>query len=161
VQFYLHKCGDVTVDQFSIISSSKGPVFVNKAGQKLPLAEVPPMPSNIKGFKEITVKFVCFFLQKKIQSILSFSYYDQSVLGFLQQFHRNSLFTNVNLTLLGENRRKFNAMTQMMTQLLPSITSIESLTPTCHNYALFLKEHSDMLASAKILIIRSAFIPKN
>jgi hypothetical protein len=70
VQYYLHKCGDVTLGQFSIISSSIGPVFVNKAGQKLPLAEVPPMPSNIKGFKEITVKFVCFFQQK--DTILSF-----------------------------------------------------------------------------------------
>jgi hypothetical protein len=62
VQFYLHRCGNVTLGQFSIKLSSKGPVFVNNAGQELLLAEVPPMPSNIKSFKEITIKFVCFFI---------------------------------------------------------------------------------------------------
>jgi hypothetical protein len=159
VQFYLHECGDVTLGQFSIESSSRGPIFVNKAEKELPLAEVPPMPSNIKGFKKITIKFVCF-LQQKV-TILSFiSYYDQSVLGFLQEFHRNSLFTNVNLALCGHHG-KFDAMSQMMTQLLPSITSIESLKPIYlnhdYNAALF-QEHSNMLASAKILIIWSGFI---
>jgi hypothetical protein len=51
-------------------------------------------------------------------------------------------------------------MTQMMTQLLPSITSIESLTPLYYNYntALFLEEHSDMLASVRILTSWSGFI---
>jgi hypothetical protein len=52
-------------------------------------------------------------------------------------------------------------MSQMMTQLLPSITSIESLKPIYlnhdYNAALF-QEHSNMLASAKILIIWSGFI---
>jgi hypothetical protein len=154
VQFYLHKCGNVTLGKFSIKLSSKGPIFVNKAWQELLLAEVPPMPSNIKGFKEITIKFVCFFQQK--DTILSFiSYYDQTVLGFLQEFRSNSLLTDVKLILCAEHyRRKFDAMSQMMTQLLPSITSIESLSLQCDNKktALFLKEHSDMLALTRKLI---------
>jgi hypothetical protein len=95
-----------------------------------------------------------------LNTILSFiSYYDQSVLGFLQKFNRNSLLTNVNLTLKGENRPKFDAMSEMMTQLLPSITSIESLTSECkQNNPALLQEHSDMLTSARILIDWSGFI---
>jgi hypothetical protein len=80
----------------------------------------------------------------------------------LQKFGCNSLFTNVNLTLYGENRRKFDAMSKMMTQLMPSITSIESLNPSdCydHNAALFQEEFSDMLASTRIINGWSGFIP--
>jgi hypothetical protein len=161
VQFYLHKCGNVTLGQFSIQSSRKGPVFVNKAGQKLPLTEVPPMPSNIRSFKQITIKFVCFSKQKlAIHSF--FSYYNRSVLVFLQEFGRSSLLTNVKLTLCSENRREFDAISQMMAQLLPSITSIESLTPYyCydHNMALFQEKHSHMLASTRILLCWSVLIP--
>jgi hypothetical protein len=61
VQFYLHQCGNVTLGQFFIQWSSKGPLFVNNAGQGLPLAEVPPMPSNVKSFEKITIKFALFF----------------------------------------------------------------------------------------------------
>jgi hypothetical protein len=65
IQFYLHKCGAVTLGQFSIQSLKEGPIFVNKAQQYLLLAEVPrPMPSNIKSFKKITLKFVGIFQQK-------------------------------------------------------------------------------------------------
>jgi hypothetical protein len=59
VQFYLHECGNVTLGYIYIQSSSKGPIFMNDAGQKLPLAEVPPMPANIKSFMCINIKFVC------------------------------------------------------------------------------------------------------
>jgi hypothetical protein len=99
-------------------------------------------------------------------TILSFfSYYDESVLGFLQEFRRNSMLTNVHLFLCGDNRRQLNAMNQMMPRLLPSITSIESLnTYDCydHNAALFQagffkKELSDMLTSARILYKWSGF----
>jgi hypothetical protein len=72
------------------------------------------------------------------------------------------MLTNVKLILCGENRPKFDAMSQMMTQLLPSITSIESLRPyDCydHNAALFQEELSDMLASTRILRHWSGLIP--
>jgi hypothetical protein len=101
-----------------------------------------------------------FFPAKRYKPF--FSYYDQSVLGFLQEFHRNSLFTNVHLSLSGENRRKFDDMSQMMTQLLPSITSIESLRPIYVNYdynADFFRGHYNMLASSRILIKGLGFIP--
>jgi hypothetical protein len=79
----------------------------------------------------------------------------------LQEFGRNSLLTNVHLLLGGENDRKFDAMSQMMTQLLPSITSIESLRSICyhHHTALFREEHSDMMASTRILFGWSGLIP--
>jgi hypothetical protein len=83
----------------------------------------------------------------------------------LQEFHSNSLLTNVHLFLSGENRRQLNAMIKMMPQLLPSITSIESLNSYhCydHNAALFQagffkEELSDMLTSARILYEWSGF----
>jgi hypothetical protein len=79
----------------------------------------------------------------------------------LEQFGRNSLLTNVYLLLGGEIRPKFDAMSKMMTQLLPSITSIEALnTYRCydHNAALFQEELSDMLASTRIIRAWSGFI---
>jgi hypothetical protein len=95
-------------------------------------------------------------------TILScFSYYDQSVLDFLQEFNQNPLLTNVHLLLYGENRRKFDAMSQMMTQFMPSITSIESLNPyNCYNNntGLFREEHADMMSSTRIIFGWSSFI---
>jgi hypothetical protein len=58
IQFYLHECGDGTLGHFFIKLSPNGPVFVNKAGQELLLVNVPPMPSKIRNFKHITIKFV-------------------------------------------------------------------------------------------------------
>jgi hypothetical protein len=83
----------------------------------------------------------------------------------LQEFRRNSLLTNVHLILWGGNRRKFDAMSLMMTQLLPSITNIESLMPYYDRYdpntALFQeeKELSDILAPARILLGWSGLFP--
>jgi hypothetical protein len=97
-----------------------------------------------------------------LQSFSFFSYYDQSVLDFLQEFGRNSLLTNVHLFLYGENRPKIDAMSQMMTQFLPSITNIESLIPyDCydHNAALFQEELSDMMTSTRFIFGWSGFIP--
>jgi hypothetical protein len=104
--------------------------------------------------------FVFFHQEVTILCLSYFSYYDQSVLDFLQEFGRNSPFTNVNLELHGENHRKFDAMSKVMAQLLPSITSIESLRSYDydHNAALFQEELSDMLTSARILNGRSVFI---
>jgi hypothetical protein len=52
----------------------------------------------------------------------------------------------------------------MMAQLLPSIGSIESLTPyncsSVHYAALFQEEHAAMMASARILLYWSGFTPK-
>jgi hypothetical protein len=80
------------------------------------------------------------------------SYCDDSVLGFLQEFHRNSLFTNVNLDLF-DNKvyRESKRISSLMIQLLPSITSIESVKPLIYCMALLKEKNSDMLSSARIL----------
>jgi hypothetical protein len=81
------------------------------------------------------------------------SYYNEDVLGFLQQFHRNSLFTNVNLNLF-DNKvcRESKRISSLMTRLLPSITSIESVKPWRHCMAVLKEDNFDMLSSARVLI---------
>jgi hypothetical protein len=51
-----------------------------------------------------------------------FSYFNQFVLGFLQEFQRNSLLTNVDLNLY-----KTNVDSDVLPQLLPLFISVESL----------------------------------
>jgi hypothetical protein len=59
VQFFLHKCGEITLGELRIRSSENwpGPRVVNKENQRMPLADV-PIPQNIKNFKSIRLWFV-------------------------------------------------------------------------------------------------------
>jgi hypothetical protein len=61
-QFYLHKCGKVTIGNLRIEASpnGNGPIIV-KDGQKLPLADG-PMPENVNDFKRIRIE-LGFILQ--------------------------------------------------------------------------------------------------
>jgi hypothetical protein len=68
VQFFLHKCGEVTLGlgQLYIYSSNgnnaTAPIIMNKInGEKMPLADV-PIPENVKNFKSIKIRFI--LLQK-------------------------------------------------------------------------------------------------
>jgi hypothetical protein len=63
VQFYLHKCGDITLDQLEIRESTgrdwRRPSFAKKFEYARPLTDVSlPMPENIKNFREICLEFV-------------------------------------------------------------------------------------------------------
>jgi hypothetical protein len=67
IQFYLHKCGQITLDEAQIYTNNDVPMFVNNAEMELPLAEVAPISQNIKSFQKITIRFVVhFFLLIKI-----------------------------------------------------------------------------------------------
>jgi hypothetical protein len=56
LQFFLNKCGEVTLGHLQIESSKNGNGSeIVLPGQKLPLADV-PMPENIKNFKGITLR---------------------------------------------------------------------------------------------------------
>jgi hypothetical protein len=62
VQFFLHKLGEVTLEQLRIRLSENGNgpiVIVNREDRELPLADV-PIPKNIKNFESIIIRFVCF-----------------------------------------------------------------------------------------------------
>jgi hypothetical protein len=60
VQFFLHKCGEITLGQLEITSleNGNGPI-VNIYGEdpNLPLADV-PIPENVKNFESINLWFV-------------------------------------------------------------------------------------------------------
>jgi hypothetical protein len=60
VQFFLHKCGQITLGNMEIISKSppngNESVIVNEGKQEWPLPDV-QMPENIKDFKEIHIRF--------------------------------------------------------------------------------------------------------
>jgi hypothetical protein len=63
VQFYLHKCGEITLDRLWIKESTEAdwqPTLSKWFGiYALQLTNVPlPMPGNIKNFKEIALEFV-------------------------------------------------------------------------------------------------------
>jgi hypothetical protein len=80
--FYLHECGKIILDDFFIKPSANGNgtaiVEINKQlGREMPLADV-PMPSNIKNFKRITLRFVLDDNLNAQQNIFPFarSYFD-------------------------------------------------------------------------------------
>jgi hypothetical protein len=90
-QFYLHKCGKITLGNLEISSKPKpsededdeneleissipsededGPIFnipvVLKEGRELPLADV-PIPANIKNFKQLRIRFIILFVIKSV-----------------------------------------------------------------------------------------------
>jgi hypothetical protein len=77
LQFFLVKCGKVTLDNLTIKSYGDGPGFVRKFGygRKFPLADV-SMPENIKNFQTIHLK--CVFLRvKNIYKIIYIYFYSQ------------------------------------------------------------------------------------
>jgi hypothetical protein len=59
-QFYLHKCGKVTIGRLRIVPSPNGdgPIIVRRR-QELPLADV-PMPENVNDFKRIRIQLGLF-----------------------------------------------------------------------------------------------------
>jgi hypothetical protein len=79
-----------------------------------------------------------------------FRYFNEFVLGFPQEFHRNSLLTNVDLSFY-----KTNVDSNAISQIVPLLTSIETLNLFYMDIeALIQKEYSArMLESARILLI--------
>jgi hypothetical protein len=58
VQFFLHKCGEITFGPLYIYSSENGNgpiVIANGKHEELPMADV-PIPENVKNFKIIRIK---------------------------------------------------------------------------------------------------------
>jgi hypothetical protein len=43
--------------EIKLSETGNGPIFVNEAKQELPLAEVPPMPENIKDINNVVLRF--------------------------------------------------------------------------------------------------------
>jgi hypothetical protein len=68
VQFYLHKCGQITLDVLKISKHKHRdpPLFVNRAEMELPLEEVPPISKNIKSFKKIIIRFAFFSIESEL-----------------------------------------------------------------------------------------------
>jgi hypothetical protein len=156
VQFFLHKCGEITLGQLHIRLSEDGNgpmVIVNKEGRELPLADV-SMPQNVKNFESIRIRFV-FTINFVLIKVL-FRNYNESVLAFLQKFQQNSLLDNVNLCFYD----CLNVLLQMMT--LPLFTNINSIEI---NRSVVLDQLQSeyfelaipMLASARILIAKLVF----
>jgi hypothetical protein len=61
VQFYLHKCGVVTLGRLKLYENGltpkqKVPKIVNRDERKIPLPDV-PIPANVKNFDEIFIMF--------------------------------------------------------------------------------------------------------
>jgi hypothetical protein len=57
LQFFLNKCGQITIGSLSIWKDEEGAIIAsNSYYRKLPLADV-PMPSNINNFQQITIRF--------------------------------------------------------------------------------------------------------
>jgi hypothetical protein len=52
VQFFLHKCGQITLGYLDTSYYHDSPTIVNEAGRELPLADV-PISENITNFKEL------------------------------------------------------------------------------------------------------------
>jgi hypothetical protein len=71
VQFFLHKCGQITLGNLHITTSQNGnePIIAQN-GRSYPLADV-PIPSNVVNFKEIRLRFAYIFA-KKILTLLHF-----------------------------------------------------------------------------------------
>jgi hypothetical protein len=59
VQFFLHKCGQITLDKLTMATNYDGnPTIFNKAMYwYMPLADVPPISENITNFKELSLRF--------------------------------------------------------------------------------------------------------
>jgi hypothetical protein len=75
VQFYLHKCGKFTIGMLEIVPLTKwnGSAVVVKVTksnqeqqQEWPLADG-PMPTNVKNFRQLTLKFA-FLYNKLLQT---------------------------------------------------------------------------------------------
>jgi hypothetical protein len=96
-------------------------------------------------------------MNKIYDSLPSFSYFDEFVLRFMQEFHRISLLTNVDLCFFEPN-----VDSDALLQIVPLLTSIDQLNLFYIDIeALIQKEYSTrMLASARILFIQSAFSHK-
>jgi hypothetical protein len=58
VQFFLHKCGQITLGSLQIKTSpnGNGPIVVDQNDRELPLAEG-PIPSNVVNFKGVHLRF--------------------------------------------------------------------------------------------------------
>jgi hypothetical protein len=170
-QDYLHEFGRITLDDMYIRSSiswinrkkgipivklcDEGEHDADEPGWEYPLPDV-PIPKNIINFRSINIRFAFYYNSNG--SLSFFSYFNQSVLGFLQEFHRKSLLTNVELNLV-----KTNFDSNALTQLVPLLTNINKLNLLFHIdiEALIQKEYSKaMLASARILIIQYVFSHK-
>jgi hypothetical protein len=79
-------------------------------------------------------------------------------LKFLEQFHHNALFTDVNLELYYDDPLEFNVLIQFLPKFLPLVNSIESIELDDKNIMdHFGKENfgRQMLTSARVLLIRS------
>jgi hypothetical protein len=57
VQFYLHKCGEITFGRMHIGNWDGPTMIVNEENRVLPLAVV-PISKNVKNFKSIVIRFV-------------------------------------------------------------------------------------------------------
>jgi hypothetical protein len=60
LQFFLNKCGQITIGSLSIGKDEEGAITARSNFRNLPLADV-PMPSNINNFRNITIKLVNFY----------------------------------------------------------------------------------------------------
>jgi hypothetical protein len=90
-------------------------------------------------------------------SISNISYIDESILGFLQEFERNSLLGNANLLFCNAHSSP-DVQLGMLNKVLPLISSIYSIKLNCHKVlALLQKEYAGheqfkrMLTSARAL----------
>jgi hypothetical protein len=72
LQFFLHKCGQITLGRLHIRTSSNGngPVVVLQNNRELPLAEG-PIPPNVVNFKEIRIRFAYNIFFEKTTSCVS------------------------------------------------------------------------------------------
>jgi hypothetical protein len=56
IQLFLHELGEITLDKLHIKSATNGPgPAIFKANREMPVP-IPPMPMNIKNFKEIHLR---------------------------------------------------------------------------------------------------------
>jgi hypothetical protein len=138
IQFYLHKCGEVTLGLLEVRNSPRNghdhlivKAYKNhRLGRELPLADV-PISENIEDFEQITLKFA--FYSNKIYRFylrnnkIKLSYFDDSVLRFLQEFQQNSLLTNVKVRFAKIRNRSADVLVRIMTNVMPLLTSIDSI----------------------------------
>jgi hypothetical protein len=165
LQYYLKKFDEL--DKLHIKIRWNRPIIVKQDGDwdlALTLLTDVPMPLHIKNFQEIQIR-LGFFQEKNCTiPLISLSYFDRSVLGFLQEFHHNYLFTNVNLKMSTKDITSPENQLEFLTHFLPlmtNINSIELLAPSLYYLDLIQNECSEllmpMLASAQVLVTKLVF----
>jgi hypothetical protein len=175
-QYYLHECGRITLGNLDIRRSTswinrknglpvvkfyedhyKYNAINNKSDWEYPLADV-PIPNNIIDFEGIHIRLAFFLFKQNSYNLPSFfRYFNEIVLGFLQEFQRNSLLTNVHLCLY-----KTNLESNALSQLVSLLTSIEKLILFYIDIEAFIQQgySKTLLESARILYIESVFSHK-